>query len=290
MFSWRNNADSARTLGLARQTRRTQQLAVAMVILELRGVSKRFGGVQALQGVDFVGAAGEVHGLIGPNGAGKSTLIGCITGVNRIDAGDIALRGQPIDRLPVHRRARLGVSRTFQKIRLAQPLTVFDNVAIGLASHRLAGVAGYLRLLTTRSLDDLAGTVRDALEAAGIADLSGETVASLPYGTRHFVEIARALVGGPHLLLLDEPATGLTDPERERLGAIVRRVAEAGRLVVLVEHDLALVGKLCDRVTVLDYGRRIFTGTPAEAQGNEQVVTAYLGSARFAEAGRAETH
>ncbi len=268
MFSWRNNADSARTLGLARQTRRTQQLAVAMVILELRGVSKRFGGVQALQGVDFVGAAGEVHGLIGPNGAGKSTLIGCITGVNRIDAGDIALRGQPIDRLPVHRRARLGVSRTFQKIRLAQPLTVFDNVAIGLASHRLAaGVRISPPASPPRSLDDLAGTVRDALEAAGIADLAGETVASLPYGTRHFVEIARALVGGPHVLLLDEPATGLTDAERERLGAIVRRVAEAGRLVVLVEHDLALVGKLCDRVTVLDYGRRIFTGTPGRGAG-----------------------
>jgi branched-chain amino acid transport system ATP-binding protein len=256
-----------------------------VVILELRGVSKRFGGVQALQTVDFAGTAGEVHGLIGPNGAGKSTLIGCITGVNRIDAGDIALRGQRIDRLSVHQRATLGVRRTFQKIRLAPPLTVFDNVAIGLASQQLGRASGYLRLFTPRSLADLAPTVGDALEAAGIADIAGETVASLPYGTRHFVEIARALVGGPHVLLLDEPATGLTDAERERLAALVRRVANAGRLVVLVEHDLALVGKLCDRVTVLEYGRRIFTGTPLEAQDNEQVITAYLGSAKLAQDG-----
>jgi branched-chain amino acid transport system ATP-binding protein len=253
-----------------------------VVILELRGISKRFGGVQALQMVDLVGIAGEVHGLIGPNGAGKSTLIGCITGVNRIDAGDIALRGQRIDRLSVHQRARQGIRRTFQKIRLAQPLTVFDNVAIGLASQQLDRASGYLRLFTPRSLADLAPAVGAALEAAGIADLAGETVASLPYGTRHFVEIARALVGGSQVLLLDEPATGLTDAERERLGVLVRRVAGAGRLVVLVEHDLALVGRLCDRVTVLESGRRIFSGTPAEAQDNPQVIAAYLGSARFA--------
>ena len=266
--------------------------AVDVVILELRAVSKRFGGVQALEHVDFAGIAGEVHGLIGPNGAGKSTLIGCITGVNRIDAGEIALRRRRIDRLPVHQRARLGVSRTFQKIRLAQSLTVFENVAIGLASQQLAGVSGYLRLFAPRSLAGLAHAVGEALEAAGIADIAAETVASLPYGTRHFVEIARALVSAPHVLLLDEPATGLTDGERERLGALVRGVAEAGRLVVLVEHDLALVGKLCDRVTVLEYGRRIFTGTPAEAQDNQQVITAYLGSARLArdEGSNAEAH
>jgi ABC-type branched-subunit amino acid transport system ATPase component len=258
-----------------------------VTVLELRGVSKRFGGVQALQSVDFVGTAGEVHGLIGPNGAGKSTLIGCITGVNRIDAGTITLRGRPIDHLPVHQRARLGVGRTFQKIRLAQPLTVFENVAIGLAPRQLAGASASLRLFTPRSIAGLARTVEDALDAAGISGIAGETVGSLPYGTRHFVEIARALVGEPIVLLLDEPATGLTDAERERLGALVRRVAGAGRLVVLVEHDLALVGQLCDRVSVLEYGCRIFTGTPAKAQENEQVVAAYLGSARFTRHGGA---
>jgi branched-chain amino acid transport system ATP-binding protein len=252
-----------------------------MVMLDLQGVSKRFGGVQALQRVDFAGLEGEVHGLIGPNGAGKSTLIGCITGVNRLDDGMITLRGRRIERLAIHERARLGISRTFQKIRLAQPLTVFDNVALGLASQQLARASGYLRLFTPASLDSIASAVTGALETAGLVDIAGETVAALPYGTRHFVEIARALVGGPHVLLLDEPATGLTDAERERLGALVRQVAGAGCLVVMVEHDLALVGKLCDRVTVLEDGRKIFTGTPVEAQENEAVIAAYLGSAKF---------
>jgi branched-chain amino acid transport system ATP-binding protein len=259
--------------------------AVDVVKLELRGVSKRFGGVQALQDVDFAGAAGEVHGLIGPNGAGKSTLIGCIAGVNRIDAGTIELGGERIERLPAHRRARLGISRTFQKIRLAPPLTVFDNVAIGLAARQLGRGANLIRLLTTGSLTRLGGTVNAALAEAGIAHLARDAVASLPYGTRHFVELARALVGTPEVLLLDEPATGLTDTERDRLGVVVRRVAASGRLVVLVEHDLALVGRLCDRVTVIDYGRKIFTGTPAAAQDDPEVVTAYLGTARFAEGG-----
>ena len=253
-----------------------------MVMLELRGVSKRFGGVQALQYVDFAGLGGEVHGLIGPNGAGKSTLIGCITGVNRLDAGAITLRGERIDRLPTHQRARLGISRTFQKIRLAQPLTVFDNVALGLAAQQLARASGYLRLFTPASIGSVASLVTGALEMAGLADIAGETVASLPYGTRHFVEIARALVCRPHVLLLDEPATGLTDAERERLAGLVRGVAGSGCLVVLVEHDLALVGKLCDRVTVLEDGRGIFTGTPAAAQDDEAVIAAYLGSAKFA--------
>jgi branched-chain amino acid transport system ATP-binding protein len=263
-----------------------------VVALELRRVSKRFGGVQALDGVDLAGAAGEVHGLIGPNGAGKSTLLGCITGVNRIDSGDIVLRGRRIDALPVHQRARMGVGRTFQKIRLAQPMTVFENVAIGLASRQLARKGGFLGLVTARSRAAVSEAVGEALAMTGIADIAGQTVASLPYGTRHFVEIARALAGAPDVLLLDEPATGLADAERERLGTLVRRVAEDGRLVLLVEHDLALVGRLCDRVTVLEYGRRIFSGTPADAQNDEKVVTAYLGSSRFGHTGapRAQAH
>ena len=259
-------------------------------MLELRGISKRFGGVQALDAVDLVGLSGEVHGLIGPNGAGKSTLVGCITGVNGIDAGEITFRGRRIDRLAVHIRARLGIARTFQKIRLAQQLTVFENVAIGLAAERLSGLFGYLGPLTSLSASRIAHAVSAALEATGLADATDQTVASLPYGTRHFVEVARSLVAKPDVLLLDEPATGLTDVERRRLSALVRRVAESGCFVMLVEHDLELVGQLCDRVTVIDYGRRIFTGTPAEAQRDATVITAYLGSATFAKdkEGRAE--
>jgi branched-chain amino acid transport system ATP-binding protein len=252
---------------------------MADAVLELRGISKRFGGVQALQLVDLVSRPGQVHGLIGPNGAGKSTLIGCITGVNRIDAGEIVFRGRRIEHLPVHQRARLGIGRTFQTIRLAPDLTVFENVAIGLAAQNLGSISRSRRVATSISSAHVADPVRQALDLAGITEAAGLRVASLPYGTRHFVEIARALVARPAVLLLDEPATGLADLERRRLGALVRRIAESGSAVILVEHDLALVGELCDRLTVIDYGRRIFTGTPGEAQRDDGVIKAYLGSA-----------
>jgi len=251
-------------------------------VLEIKGVCKDFGGVKALQGVDLVGLPGEVHGLIGPNGAGKSTLIGSITGVNRIDAGEILFRGRRIDRMSVHRRARLGIARTFQKIRLAQQLTVFENVAAALAARWFRRPSGYLRVFTPLSAEAIAGPVRDALEGAGIAALAHQPVASLPYGKRHFVEIARVLVSRPQAILLDEPATGLTAAERDSLATLVRRIAAQGALVVLVEHDLELVGRLCDRVTVIEYGRKIFGGTPAEAQNDPHVVKAYLGSSKFA--------
>jgi ABC-type branched-subunit amino acid transport system ATPase component len=251
-------------------------------VLQLAGISKHFGGVKALQDIDFIGRAGEVHGLIGPNGAGKSTLISCITGVNRIDSGEIRLRGDRIDALPVHKRARLGIARTFQKIRLMQQLTVFENVAAGLSSKRFERMSGWFSVLAPLSSAAIAEPVESALEAAGISDLANEKVASLPYGKRHFVELARNLVAQPDVVLLDEPATGLTDEERLRLSALVRQMAQRGTLVVLVEHDLDLVGRLCDTVTVIEYGRKIFDGTPSEAQDNEAVVRAYLGSAKLA--------
>jgi branched-chain amino acid transport system ATP-binding protein len=254
-------------------------------LLDVRGVSKRFGGVQALQSVDFAGLPGEVHGLIGPNGAGKSTLVGCIAGVVAIDGGEVWCQGQRIDRWPVHRRALLGVGRTFQKIRLAQPLTVYENVAIGLSARRGGRPLRAGRVFISLWSREVAADVEAALDAAGIVDLRDAVVASLPFGQRHFVEIARALAAQPSVLLLDEPATGLTGTERDRLAGLVRTLAEAGRSILLVEHDLALVGRLCDRVTVLDSGRRIFVGSPAEAQADPAVVAAYLGSATLAPRG-----
>jgi branched-chain amino acid transport system ATP-binding protein len=251
-------------------------------MLELRGVSKHFGGVHALDSVTLTGLAGEVHGLVGPNGAGKSTLIGCITGLLGIDEGEIVFEGHRIERAPPHMRARLGIARTFQKIRLAQPLTVFENVAIGCAAGPFARSRRSLRMLAPLWSGPVAQRVDDALETAGIPDLRHETVASLPYGKRHLVEIARCLVAEPRVLLLDEPATGLTDDERQHLRGVVRRLADSGCLVVLVEHDLKLVGQLCDRVSVIESGRRIFTGTPAAAQMDAAVVKAYLGSSTFA--------
>ncbi len=248
--------------------------------LVLADVSKRFGGVKALDGVSLSGEAGQVHGLIGPNGAGKSTLISCITGVNRIDGGTILLDGQAVQALAPHRRARLGIARTFQKIRLAQELSVYENVAVGLSATRIV-TGGWPRALQPLSAAPIAERVHAALDATGLSELADTVVASLPYGRRHFVELARALVSEPAVVLLDEPATGLTDAERDRLSTLVRDTARRGALVVLVEHDLALVGRLCDQVTVIEYGRPIFAGTPAAAQRDAAVVRAYLGAGRF---------
>ena len=248
-----------------------------MIALELDGVSKRFGGLQALSEISFRVEPGEVLGLIGPNGAGKSTLVACITGVLRIDAGIIRFQGSDVQNLPAHRRARQGISRTFQKVRLADQLTVYENVVAGLAGHWFANSTGWLRVLQPLSTHDATTMVGEVLERVGLADAAGTVVKSLPFGRRHFVEIARAIVAGPKLLLLDEPATGLTEPERERLARLVRDIAAQGCAIVLIEHDLELVGRLCDCVTVINHGRRIFSGTPTAAQNDPAVIEAYLG-------------
>jgi ABC-type branched-subunit amino acid transport system ATPase component len=251
-------------------------------LLSLKGVTKHFGGVKAVDGVDMIGLAGQVHGLIGPNGAGKSTLIGCITGVNRINGGEIRLAGQRLDTLTIHQRARLGVGRTFQKIRLPAQLTVYEAVASGLAAAWFSrGGHGWRRVFTSLRAPVIAEPVRAALAEAGLEDIADVRVGSVPYGRRHFVELARTLVAEPTLIFMDEPATGMTAQERERFSRQVRKVAAGGRLVVLVEHDLTLVGELCDQVTVIEQGRRIFTGTPTQAQGDPAVVRAYLGSMSF---------
>jgi branched-chain amino acid transport system ATP-binding protein len=248
-----------------------------MSALELVGLSKRFGGLQALSEINLSVDPGEVLGLIGPNGAGKSTLVACITGVLRIDGGAIRFQGDDIHRLAPHRRARRGIARTFQKVRLADQLTVYENVAAGLASQWFAHASGWLSAFRPLSAQSVADAVNRTLERVGLTDVAGAVVKSLPFGQRHFVEIARAIVSEPKLLLLDEPATGLTEAERERLSALVRDIATQGCAIVLIEHDLELVGRLCDRVTVINQGHHIFTGTPAAAQNDRHVVQAYLG-------------
>jgi branched-chain amino acid transport system ATP-binding protein len=256
-----------------------------MSVLELSGVSKRFGGLQALSDVSLSISPGEVLGLIGPNGAGKSTLVSCITGVFRINGGTIRFRDADIQRLPPHRRARRGIARTFQKVRLADQLTVYENVAAGLASHWFARTNGWSSVFRPLSATSVARAVNRALEQVGLGDVSGTIVKSLPFGRRHFVEIARAIVSEPKLLLLVEPATGLTEPERERLATLVKHIAAQGCAQLLIEHDLELVGRLCDRVTVINQGCHVFTGTPAAAQNEPEVVRAYLGINQFVSGG-----
>ena len=248
-----------------------------MSVLDLTGVSKRFGGLQALSAVSLSVSPGEVLGLIGPNGAGKSTLVSCITGVLRIDGGTIRFQDGDIQGLLPHRRARRGIARTFQKVRLADQLTVYENVAAGLASHWFAGAGGWRQVFRPLSAAGIARPVNRTLERVGLGDVAGQIVKSLPFGQRHFVEIARAIVSEPKLLLLDEPATGLTERERERLATLVKDIAAQGCAQMLIEHDLELVGRLCHRVTVINQGHHVFTGTPAAAQREPEVVRAYLG-------------
>jgi ABC-type branched-subunit amino acid transport system ATPase component len=233
--------------------------------------------LQALSEVGLQVSSGEVLGLIGPNGAGKSTLVSCITGVLRIDGGTIRYQDGDIQRLPPHRRARRGIARTFQKVRLADQLTVYENVASGLASHWFARASGWCSVFRPLSAASVAQAVNRTLQRVGLADVSGAVVKSLPFGQRHFVEIARAIVSEPNLLLLDEPATGLTESERERLAALVKDITAQGCAQILIEHDLELVGRLCHRVTVINQGHHIFTGTPQAAQKEPEVVRAYLG-------------
>jgi len=252
-----------------------------MNALELSSVSKRFGGLQALNAVSLSVAPGEVLGLIGPNGAGKSTLVACITGVLRIDGGMIRFQDRGIERLPAHRRARLGIARTFQKVRLGDQLTVYENVAAGLASRWFARRDGWLSAFRPLSTAAVADAVNRALDQVELADAATAVVKSLPFGRRHFVEIARALVAEPKLLLLDEPATGLAEPEREHLAALVKGIATRGCALVLIEHDLELIGRLCNRVTVINQGDHIFSGTPAAAQRDARVIEAYLGMKEF---------
>jgi len=248
-----------------------------MSVLELSGVSKRFGGLQALSGISLSVSPGEVLGLIGPNGAGKSTLVSCITGVLRIDGGTIRFGDRDIQGMAPHQRARRGIARTFQKVRLADQLTVYENVAAGLASRWFAHANGWPLVFRPLSAAGIAKAVNRTLEQVGLADVSGTIVKSLPFGRRHFVEIARAMVSEPKLLLLDEPATGLTETERERLAMLVNGITADGCALILIEHDLELVGRLCHRVTVINQGHHIFTGTPAAAQTEPEVVRAYLG-------------
>ena len=248
-----------------------------MSVLELSGVSKRFGGLQALSELSLSVSSGEVLGLIGPNGAGKSTLVSCITGVLRIDGGTIRFQDGDIQRLPPHRRARRGIARTFQKVRLRRSTDCLRKCR-GRARKPLVRACERMALGIPAAVGGKHRAAREPHAGAGRAgDVSGAVVKSLPFGQRHFVEIARAIVSEPKLLLLDEPATGLTERERERLAALVKDIAAQGCAQILVEHDLELVGRLCNRVTVINQGHHIFTGTPAAAQREPEVVRAYLG-------------
>jgi len=237
-------------------------------LLELRDLRVRFGGVAALDGVSLRAAAGEIVGIIGPNGAGKTTLFNCISGTVRQDSGSILLDGGPIDAFPPHRRARIGVTRTFQNLALLESLSVFDNV-------RLAAEQG-----GGRSGREAASDANRLVDAFGLGALARGPVRGLPMGTRRRIELARAIAGRPRLLLLDEPTAGLSERESaEAIGVIRRQHQMLGFTVLLVEHQMPVVMALSERIVALDFGRTIAEGTPAAIRRDPAVLAAYLGDA-----------